>query len=378
MVNPVCFKMHIAYSSIIHPWNLSNSFNSWSKTNCRWRGQRGEHLATIHDKIVQKKNVYLSRSNHIYIWATIRICRTHLYMKRTSEAVGPRNDGALTGNAGFQRGLGDTTAKPSPKWSPLGRRTFVKYRLPCLSSYKRDRKTKACDEMAWTPVYHFQHGWGFSGLYGRGWLIRMGRQEILKAFFGISVPFFFAFHIFPPFFWHIPKLVSSCCVGPPNLWGERWYDALMGFVAFVYQGAKGRKDVKDLMDRGVFFWNTNFSCFFADDFGANLDLRMFKDGSNRSPKYFPNEPWVLSVCCFLSLCCFQKIAGYSWIACKVSFKWCCMICKACPLPTLHVWSPGTVVGVSHRPGYRPAKHQATVEVARYLSMAPWLSKVLML
>ena len=118
MVNPVCFKMHIAYSSIIHPWNLSNSFNSWSKTNCRWRGQRGEHLATIHDKIVQKKKVYLSRSNHIYIWATIRICHKHLYMKRTSEAVGPRKRWGP--HRDLQRGLSDTTAT-----SLIGRQRLV-------------------------------------------------------------------------------------------------------------------------------------------------------------------------------------------------------------------------------------------------------------
>lgn len=200
MVNPVCFKMHIAYSSIIHPWNLSNSFNSWSKTNCRWRGQRGEHLATIHDKIVQKKNVYLSRSNHIYIWATIRICRTHLYMKRTSEAVGPRNDGALTGNAGFQRGLGDTTAKPSPKWSPLGRRTFVKYRLPCLSSYKRDRKTKACDEMAWTPCTTSNMvEVSLASTEGAGWYVWVGKKY-WRHFLGFLCLFFLRFIYFPLFF----------------------------------------------------------------------------------------------------------------------------------------------------------------------------------
>lgn len=232
------------------------------------------------------------------------------------------------------------------------------------------------------PVYHFQHSWGFSGLYGRGWLIRMGRQEILKAFLGISVPFFLRFICFP-FFWHIPKLVSSCYVVTPGATSKpvRWavVRCLDGIRGLCLSRCKGKKRCKRCNGQRCFFLKYKLLfVFFADDFGANLDLRMFKDGSNRSPKYFPNEPWVLSVCCFLSLNSFQKTAGYSWTACKLSFEWCCMICKACPLPTLHVWSPGTVVGVSHRPGYRPSKHQATVEVARYLSMAPWLSKVLRL
>ena len=244
MVNPVCFKMHIAYSSIIHPWNLSNSFNSWRKTSCRWRGQRGEHLATIH-KIVPKKNVYLSRSNYIIIGATIRISHTHLYMKRTSEAVGPRK------RWGPHR---ECWIPAWPRWhhskTPLGRRTFVKYRLPCLSSYKRDRKTKACDElMAWTPCTTSNMvEVSLASTEGAGWYVWVGKKY-WRHFLGFLCLLFLRF-IFSPFFWHIPKLVSSCWeLSLPsatwtNLWGERWYDALMGFVAFVYQGAKGRKDVK--------------------------------------------------------------------------------------------------------------------------------------
>lgn len=186
-------------------------------------------------------------------------------MKRTSEAVGPRNDGALTGNAGFQCGLGDTTAKPSPKWSPLGRRTFVKYRLPCLSSYKRDRKTKACDEMAWTPCTTSNIvEVSLASTEGAGWYVWVGKKY-WRHFWGFLYLFFCVSYV-SPFFGTSQNsyqvVTLSLLERPPNLWGERWYDALMGFVAFVYQGAKGRKDVKDVMDRGVFFWNTNFCLFF--------------------------------------------------------------------------------------------------------------------
>ena len=240
MVNPVCFKMHIAYSSIIHPWNLSNSFNSWSKTNCRWRGQRGEHLATIHDKIVQKKNVYLSRSNHIYIWATIRICHTHLYMKRTSEAVGPRNDGALTGTS--------SVASVTPQQNPLWRRTFVKYRLPCLSSYKPDRKTKACDElMAWTPCTTSNMvEFSLASTEGAGWCVWVGKKY-WRQFWDFCT-FFFAFHIFPPFFgtsqnsYQVVTVVTPSTPSKPVRWAV--VRCLDGIRSLCLSRWKGRKDVK--------------------------------------------------------------------------------------------------------------------------------------
>lgn len=149
--------------------------------------------------------------------------------------------------------MGPSPGPPAwPQWhhskTPLWRRTFVKYRLPCLSSYKPDRKTKACDEMAWTPCTTSNMvEFSLASTEGAGWYVWVGKKY-WSHFLGFLY-FFFAFHMFPPFLAHPKtriKLLGVVTPGAPwtNLWGERWYDALMGFVAFVYQGAKGRKDVK--------------------------------------------------------------------------------------------------------------------------------------